>query len=181
MKKFTKVLTCVAAMCSLVACGKNNNNKGITLVTDDKAEQLHFEEEYISGKYSYAEGGKFAVSVITNLGTIAAGVAFDSPTSVVGGIFSLLNTFGDNFAGNKGPTIANVMNKLAEMDGKLDAINEKLDKNYSQLATETIRTQAMVDQVLLEEQEEAISKMQEAADTYQDDSAAYATILQSIR
>ena len=49
------------------------------------------------------------------------------------------------------------MNKLNEMDTKLDNINEKLDRNYEQLSTEEIRTQAKVDQVLLEEQENAIS------------------------
>ena len=79
---------------------------------------------------------------------------FDSPTAIVGGVFSILTAMNDQFNGSSGPTIADVMNKLSEMDSKLDAMNDKLDKNHNELLSEEVRTQAKVDQVLLEEQEE---------------------------
>jgi len=158
MKGFKKALICTAAMFSIVACGTHKSNASD--IDEDpligEQSQTEFEESYIKGSFTYGDGQKFAISMLSNIGTIAAGIGFDSPTTVVSGIFSLLGTINDNLNGSNGPTIANVMNKLNEMDTKLDELNAKIDKNYAQLATEEIRTQAMVDQVLLNEQEKAI-------------------------
>lgn len=156
MKKIIKVLAASIIMMSVAGCGTKGNKKSDTPIFSKEDQQLVFEEEYISKSFNYAEGGKFAVSIISSLGNIAGGVAFDSPTAVVSGVFSLLTSINDQFNGSSGPTIADVMNKLNEMDEKLDGINAKLDENHIQLMSETIRTQAMVDQVLLEEQEQAI-------------------------
>ncbi|MCF0107735.1 MAG: hypothetical protein HUJ59_01830 [Bacilli bacterium] len=111
--------------------------------------QVDFEESYISGSWSYAEGGKFAIQVISNIGSIVAGAAFNSPTAIVGGIFGILGAVGEQFCAS-GPTIKDVMNKLNEMDEKLDAIGEKLDQNHNQLMQEEIRTQAAVDKSILQ-------------------------------
>lgn len=173
MNKISKALLCTAAIFSIAGCGVKKNKSYERF--DDQP--LTFEEQYLSKKFNYAEGGKFALSVISGLGSIAAGVAFDSPTAIVSGAFSLLTSINDQFNGNKGPTIANVMNKLNEMDQKLDQIDEKLDKNYTQLSEEVIRTQAMVDQVLLEEQDQAIrffnTNYVEKVDDFQRDFSDY--------
>lgn len=155
MKKLVKVITATAAMMMLTGCGTKANVKRDP-ITLGKDEQLVFEENYISKPFNYAEGGKFAISIISGMGSIAGGVAFDSPTAVVSGVFSILTSINDQLNGSSGPTIADVMNKLGEMDTKLDAINEKIDQNHNQLLSETVRTQAMVNQVLLEEQEQAL-------------------------
>ncbi len=155
MKKLVKVITAASAMMMLVGCGqkKGPNNDPFA---EKKDEQLVFEEGYINSHFNYAEGGKFAISVISGIGNIAAGAMFDSPTAIVGGIFSIISAMNDQFNGSSGPTIADVMNKLSEMDSKLDAMNDKLDKNHNELLSEEVRTQAKVDQVLLEQQEQAL-------------------------
>lgn len=160
MKKFPLLFASALTLLSVTACGASKNNKEVKMEESPislKETQLSFEENYIKDTYSYSTGGKFAVSMLANIGTICAGVGFDSPTTVVSGVFGLIGTVGDNFCGSTGPTIKDVMNKLGEMDTKLDAINAKIDQNYNQLLSEEIRTQAMVDKVLLEDQEAAIS------------------------
>lgn len=155
MKKINLVLAGTILLAGLTACTNKPKEKTFGL-TSGVEDQLHFEKEYISNRLTYADGGKFAMSMLSNIGTICAGGAYASPTTVCAGIIGLINTITDNFASDKGPTIKDVMNKLNEMDLKLDAINEKLERNYIQLAEESVRTQAMVDQVLLEQMESSI-------------------------
>lgn len=118
--------------------------------------QVDFEENYISGQFTWEDGGKFIVDVLSNIGNICAGIGFDSPTSAVAGVFGLLQTIGNQFCAS-GPTIKDVMNKLNEMDKKLDAIDEKLDQNFNQLMDEEIRTQAAVDKSILQTMEGQIT------------------------
>ena len=161
-KKFALFFASALTVLSLAACGgtkqedSSETNGFNTTLKSGAEQQLEFEENYISKKMTYETGGKFAMSVLTNVGAIAAGAAFSSPTSVVSGIFGILNAVGDNFATSKGPTIKDVMDKLNEMDGKLDTITATLNENYNQLMTESVRTEAAVDKVLLEEQNSAI-------------------------
>lgn len=158
MKKYSLLFASALTLLSLTACGGKKADSSAEQFGASKEEtQLVFEENYIKDKYNYANGGQFVVSIIGNLGSIAAGVGFDSPTAVVSGVFGLLNNIGGQFAGSNGPTTKDVMNKLNEMDAKLDMINATLTENYNQLMSEEIRTQAMVDKVLLEGQEAAIA------------------------
>lgn len=159
MKKLPVLLASIVAA-SLASCGGNQVEATAFNDTNVSTATTSFEETYIKQKFDYATGGKFALSMLTNLGMIAAGCEFASPTTVVSGVFGILNSVADTFAPNKGPTIKNVMDKLNEMDLKIDAINAKIETNYTQLMTETIRTQAMVDQVLLEEMESGIGNFQ---------------------
>lgn len=160
MKKFNLLFASALALLTLSACGgkktSSTSNEEILLGSKEET-QLTFEEKYIEDRYSYSSGGKFALSILSNVGSICAGVGFNSPVAVVSGVFGIISSFGDNFAATNGPTTQDIMNKLDEMDTKLDAINATLNENYSQLMSETVRTQAMVDKVLLEEQESAIT------------------------
>ncbi|MCQ2772371.1 MAG: hypothetical protein MJ238_03740 [Bacilli bacterium] len=157
MKKFGKLALCLSSMLALVACGNTTSSKVHEEFLGSKNTQTSFEEDYIKAKGTYSTGEKFAVQLIGGIAIAAAGAATDSPATFVSGLVSIINSCNDNLIGNKGPTTADVMNKLKEMDQKLDMIGEKLEKNYNQLSTETVRTQAMVNEVMLEEQEKAIS------------------------
>ena len=62
MKKLVKVITAASAMMMLVGCGQKKEPHKDPFA-EKKDEQLVFEEGYINSNFSYAEGGKFAVSV----------------------------------------------------------------------------------------------------------------------
>lgn len=173
MKKLSKLLLCTAtAALALSGCNTNKNPGG-----NFSNDNLSFEENYISRGFSYEEGGKFVLSLVSSLGNLAAGFAYDNPIVMVAGFFSLLTSLNDNLNGQSGPTIKDVMDKLNDMDKKLDRLEEKLDKNYTQLSTEIIRTQAKVEEVLLEQQDQAIKTFNtnytEKIDDFQRDFSDY--------
>ena len=110
--------------------------------------QAIFEENYLKSGGGWDKGGKFIYQIASNIGMILVGAATDSPTAVVSGVFGILGTLGDNFL-SSGATIQSVMNQLKETDRKIDELSAKLEKNTQQLATEIIRTEALVDQTNL--------------------------------
>lgn len=163
MKKIGKLALCVSSMLALVACGANNTRSStVHLNLDSNNTQTSFEENYIKARGGYSTGEKFAIAIAGGIAVAATGFVTDSPATFVSGLVSIVTSLNDNFMGGKGPTTADVMNKLAEMDTKLDKIGEKLDKNFQQLSTEEVRTQAMVEEVLLEEQNTAIATFRTA-------------------
>ena len=147
---------------------KASENDNFIIITKEESDesltspdpQLEFEENYIAQDLKWENGGKFVISMLANIGSICAGVEFASPTTVVSGIFGVLQNIGDLFSAAKAPTIGDVLKKLDIMDAKLDQISEKIDENHNQLMNETIRTQALVDQVLLNQMEASIDSFQ---------------------
>lgn len=111
--------------------------------------QVDFEEKYIKEEWSWATGGKFVSTLLTNIGSIVAGAYFASYATTVVGVFSLIGTLGDQFNGT-GPTNKDLMNKLNIMDAKLDDIINTLEENHNQLMQEEIRTQVEVDKAILQ-------------------------------
>ncbi len=159
MKK-TILIASAFALLTLTACGNveaSSSQKEHVILGSQNETQLTFEQNYIESEVPYQAGAKFALSIFTHVGSICAGVGFNSPVAVVSGVFGILNTISDTFCSSSAPTTKDIMDKLNEMDTKLDAINATLNENHNQLLSETVRTQAMVSQVLLEEQESAIS------------------------
>lgn len=121
------------------------------------SEQSEFETKYLKSEKPGWNIAKTVINVIGNISQIITGYISKSPTAISAGIFGILTTLGDAFFGNSGPTLVDIYNKLVEIDAKLDAINEKIDKNHNQLLEEIIRTQAQVDRVLQEQYEANIT------------------------
>ncbi len=110
--------------------------------------QSIFEENYLKQGSGWDEGGKFIFQIVSNIGTIIVGTAADNPVAILSGTLGILGTLGDNFLSG-GATIQSVMNQLKETDRKIDELSAKLEKNTQQLASEIIRTEALVDQTNL--------------------------------
>jgi len=125
--------------------------------TQAEADQDAYEKKYAESTFTWDKGGSFTFQLLANIGTIVAGVKFAAPVSIITGVFSLLTTLGNGFLAD-GPTNRDILNKLIEMDKKLDTILSKIDQNHTQLMQETIRTQTMVDLVLLNQQKQTISQ-----------------------
>jgi len=126
-------------------------------VTPDEASQEEFEKKYASQqmKWDEGQGAKFVVDILCNIGGIIGGLTFDSPATCVVSFFNILNSIAGNFIAT-GPTTADIMNKLVEMDKKLDQILSTLEANQKKLEDEAVRTQAAVDKVQLEQYNQAI-------------------------
>lgn len=116
----------------------------INLIEDENFQAV-FEESYVSKGRSWEDGNKFIFQLVSNIGMIAAGAAFENPVAVVSGVFGLIGTLGENLT-SSGATIQNVMDQLKETDRKIDELGAKLEKNTQQLADEIVRTEALVDQ-----------------------------------
>jgi len=138
-------------------CHDDADEVKFTDLTPEQQAQEDYEKKYAQTKIDWenAQTGKFLIDIVTNLGAIAASLALDSPITAVTSLFNLLNTISSQFIA-AGPTMADIMDKLKEMDAKLDRILSMLESNQRQLETEAVRTQAAVDKVLLEQQEQAI-------------------------
>ncbi len=116
-----------------------------TIYTDPQAE---FEENYVKGKMNWEEGVKFAYQMVSNIASLVIGIYTGQPTAISGGIFGILGALGENFW-SSGATIKDVMDKLNEIDNKIDRLSAKIDRNTQQLADEIVRAEAMVDQANL--------------------------------
>lgn len=160
MKKINLLFASALTLLSLTACGQqeaSSSKEEQIIIGSQKETQLVFEEKYVEEKFPYSSGAKFVVSLVGNIGAICAGSLYNNPVSIVSGIFGTISTFGNTFITSKAPTTQDIMDKLAEMNTKLDEINATLNENHNQLLNENVRTQALVDKVLLEDQESAIS------------------------
>ena len=110
--------------------------------------QATFEENYLKDGNSWDEGGKFVFQIFSNIAMVLVGASSDSPTAILSGVLGVLGTLGDTFL-SSGATIQSVMDQLKETDRKIDELSARLEKNTQQLASEIIRTEALVDQTNL--------------------------------
>ena len=110
--------------------------------------QATFEENYLKDGDSWEEGGKFVFQIFSNIAMVLVGASSDSPTAILSGVLGVLGTLGDTFL-SSGATIQSVMDQLKETDRKIDELSARLEKNTQQLASEIIRTEALVDQTNL--------------------------------
>lgn len=110
--------------------------------------QASFEENYVSKGMTWEDGGKFTLELISNVAMILVGAASENPAAISSGIFGIFTSIADNF-GVKEATIKDVMDKLKEVDTKIDDLSKKIDKNTQLLADEIVRVGANVDQANL--------------------------------
>ncbi|MCQ2743086.1 MAG: hypothetical protein MJ239_07380 [Bacilli bacterium] len=111
--------------------------------------QTEFEEKYINSEEPSWDKAKIALNLLGNICSMLLGYKDGSASAIGGGVFGLINLLGDTFIGESGPTLIDVINKLNEISKKIDAISEKITMNHNQLLEELVRTQAQIDQVLL--------------------------------
>ena len=114
----------------------------------NKDPQAEFEEKYVSSQGSWEDGGKYTVSIISNIAVSLAGAFSGNPAAFVTGIFGIFSTIVEGCS-DKEATIQDVMNQLKETDKKIDELSNKIDKNTQLLQEEIVRTNANVDQANL--------------------------------
>ena len=114
----------------------------------NKDPQAEFEEKYVSSKGSWEDGGKYTVSIISNIAVSLAGAFSGNPAAFVTGIFGIFSTIVEGCS-DKEASIQDVMNQLKETDKKIDELSNKIDKNTQLLQEEIVRTNANVDQANL--------------------------------
>lgn len=112
-----------------------------TIVENDP--QAQFEEEYVIKDPAWGEGGSQVYSVITNIGVIVVAAFAASPVSIASGIFGILGTIFEAFSPS-GPSIQDVLNKLKEIDTKIDELADALRRNTKQIEDDILYNDAMV-------------------------------------
>ena len=90
-----------------------------------------WEIDYIDSKASY-DTFQDILNIGQYIGDIVVGAAGNCPTSIVDGIFGIISTISGSFF-NSDPTIQDVLDKLADIDAKLDDIIATIDKNQKEL------------------------------------------------
>lgn len=110
-------------------------------------------EEHTDYSMQFIEIGVYVAALVFSCMT---GNVVSACTSVYG-ILSLL----DNTFKPEEPGIQDVLNRLDEIDAKLDEINEEIKRNQAELVNEQIYTEALIDRL--------------AAEEYQRDITAYVT------
>ncbi len=133
---------------------------------------LSFEDNYLTSEFEWDVDFKLAIQIISQIGMIVAGFKYDNPITVAGGFINIVASIATS-ATSSSLSVADVLSKLDEMDKKLDDISKKIDDNYNLLMTESIKTQAKVDTVLLNQMKEAITSyvttLQLPIDNYNND------------
>ena len=131
-------------------------NKYVKNSDDSKNPQTVFEENYNSSRFSWEDGGKFTLEIVSNIGMVITGIASDNPAAAMSGVFGLISTVCENMSSDK-VSIKDVMNQLKETDKKIDDLSNKIDKNTQLLSDEIVRTEASVDQANMNIQNLAIN------------------------
>ena len=112
-------------------------------------EEGEWEDAYIETK-AESEGIDWtpAIQIEHYVVKMVAGYIFANPLSIVDGGYGLLAMIGGMFAPAE-PSIADVLEKLGEIDKKLDDLTEEIKKNQRELIDEEIYTQAQIDKALV--------------------------------
>ena len=87
------------------------------------------------------------------------GYIANNPSVFAGGIFGLATTLGNAFL-SSGPTLADVSKQLGVIDAKIDAISNQIDANQKEILDEFVRTQAMIDEVKVNQYNQNIQAFQ---------------------
>lgn len=128
----------------------------IAMVTDIGAKiETDFEEQVIKTRGSWELGGAL-INMGSYVSQIVIGGLTDNPCAIASGFFGLFNLMG-NIGYSTGNSIDTVTNQLNVIDKKIDEINAKIDANQKQIVDEFIRTQAMIDEVKINQYNKNIS------------------------
>lgn len=110
-------------------------------------EEGKWEKDYIDSKASF-DTFQQILNIEQYIGDIVIGAIGNCPTSIVDGAFGIISTITGAFKNND-PTIQDVLDKLADIDSKLDDIIATIDKNQKELINEDIYIENQIDKVLI--------------------------------
>ena len=121
--------------------------------------QTDFEETIIKSKGSWSDAQK-GINVASGIAQVIFGIYTANPVAVSGGTFGACSALGSIFLGNKGATLDSVSKQLTLIDSKIDALNDQIDKNQKQIIDEFVKTQAMIDEVKINQYNQNIQAYQ---------------------
>ncbi len=132
---------------------------GITRILDaNKKVITDYEETLIKqkGGWNAANTGIQMMNYITQM---VIGFVTEQPAAFTGGLFGLVTTLGGSFL-NTSPSMADISKQITVVDAKIDAMAEQIDANQKEILDEFVRTQAMIDQVLVNQYNQNITAYQ---------------------
>lgn len=111
-----------------------------------KQEEGEWEDAYIESSAEYVDPTT-GLNIELYIAEIVLGGMTSNPVAIATGVYGLISTF-FNAVKPAEPSIQDVLDKLAEMDEKLDEINLEIQKNQKELINELIYEQAQIDKTL---------------------------------
>ena len=117
-----------------------------------------YEESIIKKKGTWDDANKM-LQMANYISQMVLGFMSDSPTAFAAGAFGIAQTLGVSFFG-KQATIASVSKQLEVVDHKLDLLTAQIDSNQKQIIDEFVRTQAMIDEVKVNQYNQNITAYQ---------------------
>ncbi len=161
MRKLLKIvslsmlLLVIGLIISLCGCSSNNQIKNDSsnivrlnsMVNSSSNEQIitEYEEKIIKNRGSWSDVQK-GINLVAGLSQTILGFYTANPIAIAGGTCGAAGALGSIFLGG-GPTLGTVTKQLNQIEKKIDSLSNQMDNNQKQLINETIRTQAMIDQV----------------------------------
>ncbi|MCR5350236.1 MAG: hypothetical protein K6E20_04510 [Acholeplasmatales bacterium] len=109
--------------------------------------QTQFEDDIIKGMAGW-DVAKMAIDIASAYASIIIGAYTGQALAISGGIFSIISTMGGKFFDNS-PSISDVMNRLDNIEQKIDQIADTINQNQQELLDVLARQEAMIDELLL--------------------------------
>lgn len=114
-------------------------------------QQNEYEKTYLenSEEFNTSSDGKFLIGLFGNIISLTIGIATENPLGAFNAALNLTNVLFDKAC--PGTTTGDIMNKLNQMDKKLDIITNILNESFNELKIGIKAVEAAVDKVLLEQ------------------------------
>lgn len=107
-----------------------------------------WEKAYIETKADKGVDPTVPIQIEAYVVKFMIGIATSQPLAIADGVYGLLGMIGGAFKPAE-PSIADVLEKLAEIDGKLDDLSAEIQKNQRELIDEAIYQEAQIDKALI--------------------------------
>jgi hypothetical protein len=138
---------------------KNSFAYAVGRIFSNKEElQTKYEEEIFKKKGGWDTANK-GIQMANYITSSILGYIANNPSLFAGGIFCLSTTLGNAFL-SSGPTLTDVSRELGVIDAKIDAISNQIDANQKEILDEFVRTQAMIDEVKVNQYNQNIQAFQ---------------------
>ena len=119
-----------------------------------------FCEDYVQADISKLSE-KSDLSIAGEITQIAIGPTFGTPTTKAGGIFAILTSLGNAFRFKGDISNQSTIDKLKEMDYKLDDVQTQINKNHQDLVELKLLTELGISEELMDDYEDEISDFEE--------------------
>lgn len=111
-------------------------------------EEGEWEKAYIETKADKGVDPTVPIQIEAYVVKFMIGIATSQPLAIADGVYGLLGMIGGAFKPAE-PSIADVLEKLAEIDGKLDDLSAEIQKNQRELINQAIYQEAQIDKALI--------------------------------